>query len=204
MMMGNGSTTETQAAGNEAMAGNDKHLTVGDAKRLYDKYGGAAFYSDDLMACDTGKPLKNSNYIHALFLTEEMFKATGHSLRMFTGAGGDGALDILKKRFREAIDRIVSHTDGIFKAIIVGGAKPKILEELEQKYPKRVKVRMARLKDPDAEVRHFVVSDGKMVRDEEPHAPITDESLSTDIRAEVYMDDPHEEKIAEERFEDLW
>ncbi len=205
--MGNGTTVVGVQKAMHDMSDKDKSLKIGRAGELYVEFGWRSFFSDDRFLFTSSRPLQNSNYLHALCLTEKMFDNTRHSIRIFTGTGCGLMLDSLKQSFRNAIDRIVNNVDdakSVCRAIIIGDTVPDILSELSQKHPKKVEVQLASINEGMA-VRHFLVADRKMLRDEEVHkAPVTAESMSEDIKALVYMDNVTEAGLAESRFDGHW
>jgi len=70
-------------------------MKIKDAKDIYLKHGLSLQPDFEALAvvfrkCDIEAPIANSNYLHALSLTDLMFRHADHSLEMVTGGCGDG------------------------------------------------------------------------------------------------------------------
>jgi hypothetical protein len=142
----------------------------------------------------------NDSYIDALVLTEIMFDRSNKSLRIFTGDAEGGFFRVLVKHLRTAIERI-EQNNGIVRFIVLSKTIPGCLTELISYFPKSFQVlRAAASRD----VRHFIVSDGKMARLEEPHIALTENSPANSIKAKVFYNEPAISGYLETQFDSMW
>jgi hypothetical protein len=142
----------------------------------------------------------NDSYADALVLTEIMLCRTHHRLCVFTGDNEGGFFRTLKKFLEKALDRIEAN-NGVARFIVLSKELPSCLIELLAKFPQTLQVMRA---STDGKVHHFIVSDSTMARMEEPHDPLTDNSLADEIKAKVFYNEPAVSKYLETQFDSMW
>ena len=142
---------------------------------------------------ETNQPIKNSNYLHALYLTELMFEHTGKSINILSGAGLDGFLESIQESFIDAIKRI-SNAGGKVRMILLGHEAPPFINQLKAKYKSSFDIWHA-TEAEGQHVRHFIVCDRNKVRVEDIHNELTDSSDINDIRADVFMNNRSMAKV---------
>jgi len=143
----------------------------------------------------------NDNYCHALFFTDYMFRATQKHLRILSGAEGDGFLNVLGKSFEGALKRI-SDNHGFAHLILVDSKLSNFLSPMLNRYPV-LKITPATLKD-DQNVPHTIICDNHMLREEDIHDELTDESDVNQVTAKVYFNSNVKAKLAAESFDNTW
>lgn len=148
------------------------------------------------------EPIPNSDYLHGLYLTELMFKSTSSSIRILSGIGESNWLKVLRDSLSKAIVRIKAKGKCV-KAIFVGqGSPPEAIVELRSKFGgDTVKFISARTSKP---VEHFIACDSHMLRLERIHAPLTPQTDSGEVVADVYLNNPAKTKTKEEEFDYIW
>lgn len=146
--------------------------------------------------------IPNSDFSHALYLAELMFQGTSKNIRMLNGMSIEcDWLDVLKGSLNGAVTRM-KNSGGFLKAIFVGeGGAPQFIEDLHQKFSDTVQFITATAVKP---IKHFIICDDKMFRDEEIHKPITPDMNSNEIKAKVYLNNRLETRIAIEKFDSIW
>jgi hypothetical protein len=180
--------------------------TISDAIETYKKLGENSVYPGyrDLIVKMIDNGLKtdfdNDSYLDALFLTGMMFNRSQNNIRLFTGNNGDGFLKVLSTPFEFALERI-KKSNGSVKIILLSTELPIWLEDLRKKYTGTLDIVLAKALAP---VKHFILSDSKMARLEEPHVELTPETPATAIRAKVYFNDPQKCKDLESLFDAMW
>lgn len=142
----------------------------------------------------------NDSYLDALVLTDVMFHRCNSSVRLLTGGGGSSFLSTLKSTFVGAISRL-AQSKGIARILLLDSPVPDWLAELAKAYPKTLTIRRAASPEP---IRHFIVCDSNMSRHEEIHAPITDTTPATAIKARVSFNEPGRAKVLENYFDSMW
>jgi len=182
-------------------------MNIDDATRLYKEFGQSLNPDFESLAgmfrqLSIEAPLSNSNYLHALSLTDLLFKHTDTSLSMVTGGTGDGFIGTLKGSFCAMLKRIKARK-GKARVIVLDG-ETKLLREWEQgEFAGTLEIAVATVR-PNAEVRHFIVGDDDMVRDEEPHDALTGASDANKVRANVYFKNKAIARVFSSRFEAMW
>lgn len=145
--------------------------------------------------------LPNSNYLHALSLTQLMLDHTDHEFRMLTGCAGDGFLSSLKSSFVEMLRRI-RDVKGTARIIFVNdNRKSEWIDSLRKEFPDTldtVSVRAA------TNLSHFIVCDDDMVRDEELHDALTEQSSANLIKAKVFFKNLAMAEVFSVRFDAIW
>ncbi len=189
-----------------------KEMKIHDAKEMFSKFGDD--FRPDLESLvhlirtsNICEPLENSNYLHALSLTEMMFIHTSHSFRMMTGSAVDGFLSCLKESFMEMLSR-VTEANGIARMILVheGGGEEvdsPVLKEARQRFASHfefVSVNVPR----HLKLTHFIACDDDMVRDEAWHTPLTAEAGANEVKAKVFFKNKTMAKSFNSRFDTLW
>ena len=142
---------------------------------------------------DTNQPIKNSNYLHALYLTELMFERTCRSIGILSGPGFDGFLETLEESFTNAVSRI-ARTGGKVRILLLGQEVPAFILRLKNMYRGVFEIHHAKEAE-GTRVRHFIVCDKNKVRVENIHETLTEESDINDIQADVYLNNRNIAKV---------
>lgn len=142
----------------------------------------------------------NDSYVDALVLTDVMFDRSQNSVRWLAGSGLAQFLITLESSFVELLTRLRNST-GRVKILILDSQLPEWLESLQNEYKGTLSIRHAHAK---SEIPHFIVCDGKMAREEQPHPIIDENSMAEAIKAKVSFNDPGKAKVLENYFESLW
>jgi hypothetical protein len=181
-------------------------MTIQAAREIFGKYD-EAFFQDNanltkmLRDSQSTAPLSNGSYLHALIYTDQMFRNTNNSFRMFTGGCGDGFLSCLSDSFEAMLKRLHS-----FKAkarvIIVDGSAG-FLADVKARFSETLEIVEAVAK-PGSEISHFIVCDDAMVRDELPHVPLSEDKDANLIKAQVYFHNRAMSEIFSLRFDQTW
>lgn len=129
--------------------------------------------------------IPNSNYLHGIGLCDAMFKNALKSCRILAGGGEYSFTTYLQTTFRAMLDRF-KHNNGEAKIIVLGG-KTDLMMEFESEFPEVFQVATATATRP---LKHFIVCDDDMVRDEEEHEAIKADTPIDAIRADVYFSNP--------------
>lgn len=181
-------------------------MKVRDAKAVFDQWAGSLSETFDMLiesfkAENPEEGMPNDNYFHALFYTDYMFRSTKHHLRMLSGANGDGFLGILKKSFEAALQTITKNK-GFVRIILIDGGITPFLKSMMEKYP-IFKITLASLVS-DEDVPHTIVCDDYMVREENLHEKVKDDSDIRKISATVYFDNADRAHVAAKNFDATW
>lgn len=182
------------------------HMKIAQAKSLYEEFGDDFRQDMDSLVRlfrENGVEgaLDNGNYLHALSLTDLMFRHTDQSLRMLTGNAGDGFLTCLSHSFVSMLQRI---KDRGGKAKIVFLNSDPFGEEfrkIQDKFQGTLEV--IRATAPGA-LEHYIVCDDDMVRDEEKHGELSECSSASEIKAKVYFRNKTMAKVFSLKFNQLW
>jgi len=147
--------------------------------------------------------IPNSDYSHALYLTDLMFQDTSKNIRMLNGISeGCDWLEALRDNLVAALKRIERKHGGFLKAILVGkGAAPDSIVKLRKEFKDTVQFVTATSPKP---IKHFIICDDCMLRSEELHGPITPDTASDNIHASVYLNSPPRAKEKAEEFDMIW
>lgn len=184
-------------------AGN-KIMTIRDAKIRYRQSCSEAEGYRKLIALviDWGfdHSLNNDSYYDALVLTEAMFSHSKSSIKLITGSAADGFISELQLPFVKAIERVRA-ANGKVQMIIFGNEVTPSVMEIANKYPDTFQ---AAAVNPSSPIRHFIVCDSKMLRHEELHGDLTDETSAHEIKAEVNFNNPRKAKMLETFFDAMW
>ncbi len=181
-------------------------MKIGDAKTLFHDWGDSLSQGYDALIEQNKeenpeKGMCNDNYCHALFFTDYMLRKTRHHIRMLSGEDGDGFLSVLRKNFESALGRI-TNSGGFARIILVNNRNSDFLSELVRKYPV-LKLTQASLKGKE-NVPHTIICDDHMLREEDIHDKLTDESDASQITAKVYFNSTVKAKLAAESFDNTW
>lgn len=185
----------------------NKSITMAEAERLYRKYG-KIVYADDMdlvrryRKAGWTHSIPNDSYVHALFLTDLMFGETWKELMMVSGSYAGSFLRRLFATFNGTLDRI-KRAGGRARVILLDSTLPQEISELQEEFKGILEIICARVK-PGARMTHFIVCDGVMVRDEALHPPLTDRSLVTLVRANVYLNNEKRAEAKALEFEGMW
>ena len=191
-------------------------LKISDVQRLFSDHGAELLgdYRSVVTMIRKHKidsPLENSNYLHALQLTQLMLEHTSQQFRMLTGGMLDGFIGTLAPHFESMLQRIKSSCrDGntAFARVILvtSGGVPvdcPVLDELQSRYDGVLDVSFVSVPE-DAGIRHFIVGDNDMVRDEEEHDQLSLESDASMVRAKVSFFAPAKAKVFARKFDSYW
>lgn len=182
-------------------------MDIGKAKALFNECGGEMVREYESIAafCRENRidaPLANGNFLHALTLTDLLFRHTEKSLLMLTGGAGDGFIACLEKTFKAMLGRLRSNKGSARIIIVDGDQENKLLRSLQKDYPGVLQV--ARATSSGSPISHFIVGDGEMLRDEEPHPQLNDSIDANVIKADVYFHSPNIASIFTNRFDAMW
>lgn len=145
---------------------------------------------------------ENDSYFDALWLTHHMLKRSHRQISMLTGSAGDGFYSTLAAPFEDAMQRIQA-TNGKVRMVILNqkGDVPSFLSEMKRKFAGAFDYVLAQTTAP---IGHFIVCDSRMVRIEEPHDDITQDSPASLIKAKVNFNAPTQAAIKESFFNTVW
>lgn len=195
-------------------------LTISQAQQFYDEHG-SELLSDYRSIVEVIRrhriesPLDNSNYLHALLLTQLMLEHTSHQFRMLTGGMLDGFVGTLRTSFRQMLERIRDNSEPSHARVLVivdgeesaseqeQSASCEALRELYAEFPCTLEIQKIRLQ-PGTSLSHFIVGDHDMVRDEQPHQPLDPRSDSSLVRADVSFYSPTKARLFMSRFDTFW
>jgi hypothetical protein len=179
--------------------------TVAEAKKIYLASGKEAIYPGfrEIVcgAIDSNAKVEfeNDSYFDALFLTDIMFSKAQREIRMMTGSLGEGFLKALEGSLDGALQRI-TEARGHARLIFVNSSFPEQLVAVHKKFP-ALEFRGATA--PDG-VSHFITCDSMMAREEQPHAPLTDDAPISAIKAKVYFNNPEKTGVMDSFFDTVW
>lgn len=181
-------------------------MTIGDAKRVFQEYGPELQHDFEglvqlFRAHGIALPISNSNYLHALSMTDLMFRHTDRSLRMVTGNATEGLPQCLQTTFRRMLQRI--RGNGGKARMVVIDSDTAALEPLRQEFSGTFELARARPRQR-ARVTHFIVCDDDMVRDEQYHDTLGDDTDANTIKAHVYFANPEMASTFGANFDAIW
>jgi hypothetical protein len=145
--------------------------------------------------------IPNSNYLHALGLIDGMFSETSRSLRMLTGNASEAVPSLLFGPFEKMLLRIKKN-GGSAKVIVVDGSASG-LDPLKGKYPDTLDVALGTA-TKGSRISHFIVCDSDLVREEEYHVPLNDDSSADLIKAKVYCANKGKATALSLLFDGIW
>lgn len=146
-------------------------------------------------------PARNGNYLHALVLTDLMMRSTASEFLMVTGGSGDGFLHTLQDTFRDMLRRL-RENDGKARIIVVDGKETNDhLESCRSDFADVLEY--TRGSSPNR-ISHYIVADEEMIRDEQPHPPISSSSPANQIKANVYFHNPGIASHFRQLFQKQW
>lgn len=186
-------------------------VTVKDAITRYREQGEGSIYKGyrdvikSLVKNGYDKAIRNDSYADALFLTDIMLEHTEEEFRMVGGTGTDNFISALKGHFRKMLDRL-TRVGGKARIVVVrtpdqdAPACP-TLRELASEYPNVMQFEAG---VSDVLQRHYVVSDSQMIRIEEPHLPLSNDTDACAIKAMVYFSNPVRASMLKEEFDRVW
>jgi hypothetical protein len=146
-------------------------------------------------------PVPNENYLHGLCLTDMLLGFVNESLRILTGSITEGVPECLRDKFEAAVARI-QKAGGTARIVVLGNDSGQ-LKSLQDKYGRTLLIREARPAS-GAIIRHFIVGDTELVRDEEPHADLREESDANEIKASVYFNNKEKAAVLSTAFDAIW
>lgn len=191
----------------EATNMHSKTMTVSEAKKVFGDFGlhmRGEFESIVTVFREHGicDAVSNSSYLHALILTDLMFRHTSHSFSMVTGCAGDGFLTSLSNSFRKMLFRI-KDARGTARIVFLDKPEPKnqCFDNLRKEFAGTLSCISAL---SSGKVSHFMVCDQDMVRDEDLHKPLTPDSSAHLIKARVYFRNKPKASAFSMRFDSLW
>jgi len=182
-------------------------MKIKDAKEIYIKHGLSLQPDFEALAvvfrkCDIEAPIANSNYLHALSLTDLMFRHADHSLEMVTGGCGDGFIGGLKKSFLAMLEKI-RKVEGKARIIVIDGETENLKTWANDEY-KDVLELVEATANEGVIIPHFIVCDKDMVRDEEKHGPLDDDTDANKVRADVFFNNHSKARVFTTRFNAMW
>jgi len=182
-------------------------LTIENAIENYKNHGHVLYGQalrealHEFARVQSNDPLDNDSYADALFLTDIMFSKTNRYMDILTGGGADTFLSVLRNPFTEALKRI-KKVGGTLRVILVDcDTVPEILQELQPEYP----IEWVQAKAVEnAKIRHLIVCDDKMLRDEVPHGALKPQTPADTINAKVFLNSPVHVEIKKNYFDTVW
>lgn len=182
-------------------------MNIRTAKQLFNDYGDDFVSELEKVAtvfrsAHLRDPLPNGNFLHALCLTRMMLRHTSKKFLMVTGGAGGGFIGCLLGDFRKMLLR-VKKNKGEAKVIVVdnNSSEDTVFSQLQNEFPSCLKVAYAYSEAP---IRHYLVADNDMVRDEELHDPLTDDTNADAVVADVYFRNPNIADLFAGRFRRQW
>lgn len=182
-------------------------MNIKEAKDVYSKHGASLHPDYEALSTvfrqlDIEAPISNSNFLHALSLTHLMFHHADRRLEMVTGGCGDGFIQCLKQSFLSMLDKIRA-SGGTARIIVIDGDCSQLNTWAAGAYKDVLQIVRASAK-PGVRIAHFIVCDDDMVRDEEPHGPLTDTTDANQVKAQVYFHNHSKARIFSSRFSAMW
>ncbi len=147
------------------------------------------------------EPIPNSNYIHGLGLIAGMFSETRQTLRMLTGNSCEAVPELLFGSFEELLGRL-KRSGGAARVIVIDGECSE-LTPLLNRYPDTLQVAFGEMTE-GSRLGHFIVCDDDMVREEEYHERLSNESPADMVKASVYCANRGRAKAAAKSFDGIW
>jgi hypothetical protein len=182
-------------------------MTIKDAKYAFEKWGDSLQKPldeliDNRCKCKPGEAISNDNYFMALCFTNRMFEATQKNIRMLAGNDGNDFIGLLSVNFLKAMERI-KQNKGFAHIILITEKIPEFLKSLKTKYGQYLDFKQARLL-PGQNIKHFIVCDENIVREEEIHEPLTENMSADTIKASVYFNNLAKGGIKASEFDGIW
>lgn len=181
-------------------------MNVAEAKDIYKKHAQALYGDDNTIAQfyqsnKLEQSISNSTYLHALFLTDIMLRNTHRALSWLAGASFCGFIDAMEETFKDTMRRIAA-IGGKSRFLIVNGDTPPLINELAEEVV-GVEVRCLDCRLPN-KLKHIIVCDSWMARDEQPHDTLSGESDVTSVKADVFFYNPRVAMHLNRDFESMW
>ena len=180
-------------------------MTVFQAQEEYSKNGiNSVNHSyrhliDDILEQDVRIELSNDSYLDALFLSQIMLNRTRGDFRMICGVSTGRFFEVLEEPITKCLNTLKKN-GGDFRIIAEASEVPSIFNKLKSQFGEVFKFKLT----GNHGLSHCMVSDHKMVRIEEPHPPLTAETLASEIKAKVYFDEPDLANLYNRSFDNLW
>lgn len=179
-------------------------MTVAEAKKRFresrEQTSGFRKLTQLLIHSRFTEPFYNDSYLDALVLTEAMFEASNESICILCGKAGDGFISDLAPVFEAALERI-KMSGGLVRVILLDNGHAKTLTALMERFPETLRIASA---SSTKEINHFIVCDGRMLRIEEIHAPLTEQSRADEVKARVYFNNPSRANMMTATFNTIW
>ena len=135
---------------------------------------------------------KNDNYVNALCLSEVLFNKTEKSLRIITGSDITLFFDVLRETINAACNR-VKQTKGKLRILMLNKDKDVDLSQLIEKIKtfgfEDNDILIVPIK-PESQLRHYIISDEKHFRIEEPHGRLLKADDANSVKADVVFNSP--------------
>ncbi len=191
----------------DEVSGSSAGMTIAEAQKIFSQYTNdfleeQEHFVDLLRKNHIEQALSNSNYLHALTLTDLMFRHTDRSFRMLTGFEGDGFLKCLCKSFKSMLTRIQKR-GGKARIILVDGDATD-LQSIRKEFKDTLEVVEAVSSNSGSSVAHFLVCDTDMVRDEKFHEKLAEDGNANQIHAEVYFANRFKGETFSRKFDLIW
>ena len=150
------------------------------------------------------KPICNDSYADALFLTDIMLEHTESEFRMLGGSACGGFLSALKEQFREMLLRLTA-VGGKARVIILRHEdQPSVVPSALKDLATEFSVLEFASGVTSAPQKHYIVSDARMLRVEDEHPPLTDDTDASAVKALVYFNNPVRGAVAQSDFDRVW
>lgn len=184
--------------------------TVKEALDRYREFGEGSIYKGyrdvikSLAKNGYKQPIRNDSYADALFLTDIMLEHTESEFRMLGGSACGGFLSALKQQFRDMLQRLTA-VGGKARVIILRNEnQPSIVPSELKELASEFSVLEFASGVTSAPQKHYIVSDARMLRIEEEHPPLTDETDAGAVKAQVYFNNPVRGVVAQSDFDRVW
>ncbi len=146
----------------------------------------------------------NSTLAHAVFLSQTIISKAADDIKILTGELDKPSYDEIKNKIEEAAEKFASSgKSSVIKVIIWKKEAPsnEEFESLRSRYENVIKVRYANQESAE-KIHHFLVSDSKRYRIEDPH---TDEDLrNQNVKGVANFGDFETAKILDSIFDEEW
>lgn len=182
-------------------------MNIADAKEAFSERKVAAISEIDALVKIWRKygvddPFPNSTLTHALTLTGVMFRHTDCELRMVTGGFGDGFIECLSDEFDKMLCRLRRNGGRARVVVVDGGEEQEVLRRFTDEFKDTLLWTPATARG--AKLSHYIICDDDMVRDEEPHGPLSSDTPENEVRADVYFNNRSVASLFAKRFDILW
>ncbi len=186
----------------------ENRVTIADVQNWYQRADGIVESSalrsllGSLIDRNYKAVIELNSYLDSLIFTEAILEKTNRHISIVAGPGCGDFLKAIYSAFESAVQRLKEH-QGCIRVLVLSEQIPAFLTRLDAIYSGTLEIVSARLR-AHQEIEHFLVSDSKMGRKEEPHERFTPDTTVNAVRAEGFLNDPARAQLLEARFEAYW